>query len=268
MRRNETMFKVVFVVGILFFSIFRGGICLADEPTAVLEKLGVLFFGLEEKAGTLVVDSEPQGAAVFVDNVLKGKTPCTLDGIAPGTMTVVVELEGYASKDKELNIQPGETQALQFKLERARADAVTAVALRADPAGPTVKGTQVTFRARGSGGTGKYEYRFFKKGPATGGKWVETQAYSPKSSWTWKTAADDVGSNRITVAVRSLGSSATKAEASKGMAYEVDALPIEALLRELEQKIADADKRRVAHPSFLEELRALVQRYKEDIGSQ
>jgi hypothetical protein len=52
------------------------------------------------------------------------------------------------------------------------------------------------------------------------------------------------------------------------MVYEVAASRIEALLLDLEKKIADADKRKVANPSFLEELRDLVERYKKDIKAQ
>ena len=39
----------------------------------------------------------------------------------------------------------------------------------------------------------------------------------------------------------------------------------QALLEELQQKIDEADKRMVAHPKFLEELRALVEKYRAKI---
>lgn len=365
------MSRVIFVVVMIMFFLFQGSVCPAAGPSEKGLALGILseIFGEEEKAGTLEVDSKPEGAAVFVDNVLRGKTPCTLDGIAPGAITVLVELEGYVPQDKELEIQPGETRAMKFKLERAGVEAATAVAFSADPASPSLKGAAVTFKAKGAGGTGKYQYRFFKKGPATGEKWERVQAYSPKSTWIWKPTAEDVGSNQIAVHVKSAGSKAerealkvmpywvnavapatgvelsadpaspslkgaavtfkakgaggtgkyeyrflkkgpatgekwvrirdyspegtwtweptaedvgsnriavlvrsvgskAKREAHTGMSYEVHAAPIEALLNELEQKIEDADKRKVAHPSFLDELRGVVKRYKEQIRSK
>ena len=269
------MARVIFIVVIFLFSFFQVNICSAYEPiekSKILDKLGGVFFG-EEKAGTLDVDSEPQGAMVFVDGVLKGKTPCSLVGIAPGRLTVQVELEEYVPQEKQVEVTEDETQALKFILERARPDAATGVKLTADPASSCVKGTAVTFKAEGSGGTGKYEYRFSKKGPTKAEKWARTQKYSSKNTWTWMTTDADVGLNRIVVQVRSSGSTAKK-EAQKGMLYEVNAgeLPspdrkaLEELLRELEQKIEDGDKRMVAHPTFLDELRDLVKRYQRRIA--
>ena len=265
------MARVIPIVVIFLFSFSQVGICSAYDPK-VLEKLGEVFFG-EEKAGTLDVDSEPQGAMVFVDGVLKGKTPCSLGGIAPGRLTVQVELEEYVPQERQVEVTEDETQALKFILERARPDAATGVKLTADPASSCLKGAAVTFKAEGSGGTGKYEYRFLKKGPTTAEKWVRTQKYSSKNTWTWMTTDADVGSNRIVVHVRSSGSTA-KREAQKGMLYEVNAgelsspdrKALEELLSELEQKIDAGDKRMVAHPTFLDELRDLVKRYQRRIA--
>ena len=76
------MSKAIFFLVMIVFSFSQAGICLAEQTssrTKVLEKLGEVLFGEEEKAGTLNVDSEPRSASVFVDNVLRGKTPCSLD---------------------------------------------------------------------------------------------------------------------------------------------------------------------------------------------
>jgi PEGA domain-containing protein len=370
------MFRAIFIVGLFLFSFFQINICPADEPidkNRFLEKLGEALFG-EERAGTLDVDSEPRGAMVYVDGVLKGKTPCSLGGIAPGRWTVQVELDEYVPQENTVEVTEDETQALKFILERARPNTATGVKLTADPARSCLKGTAVTFKAEGSGGTGKYEYRFFMKGPATGDKWVKKQRYSAKNTWTWMTSYADVGRNEIVVHVRSSGSKAkkeaqkgtpyfvsavapakgakltadpagpcykgtavtfkaegsggtgkyeyrflmigpatgdkwvkkqrysakntwtwmtsdadvgankivvqvrssgskAKKEALKGILYEVNAgeppspdrRALEEFLQELEQKIEDGDKRMVAHPTFLEELRDLVKRYQRRI---
>jgi hypothetical protein len=49
-------------------------------------------------------------------------------------------------------------------------------------------------------------------------------------------------------------------------AYEADGNPqLKAMIVDLEKKILDADKRMVAHPSFLKELRTLIDKYKSQL---
>lgn len=266
------MARVISIMVIFLFSFFQVSICSGYEQLAkskFLEEMEKRLLG--EQTGTLDIDSEPQGAMVFVDGVLKGKTPCSLGGISPGNLTIQVELDDYVPQEKEVELTAGETQVLKFVLERASAGEVTGVKLVADPANSCIKGAIVTFTAEGSGGTGKYEYRFLKKGPSKDDKWVRTQKYSSKNTWTWETKDADVGSNRIVVQVRSSGSMAKK-EARKGMRYEVNEPPnpdrqaLEELLTELGQKIEDGDKRMIAHPTFLDELRDLLKRYMKRIA--
>ena len=47
-----------------------------------------------------------------------------------------------------------------------------------------------------------------------------------------------------------------------GYAADADRQTLESILSDLEKKIEDADKRMIAHPKFLEELRALVKQYR------
>jgi hypothetical protein len=266
------MARIISIMIILLFSFFQVSICSAYEQLAkskFLERMEKELLG--EKTGTLDVDSEPQGALVFVDGVLKGKTPCSLSGISPGKLTVQVQLDEYAPQEQEVEVTAGETRGFKFVLERASTGEVTGVKLVADPANSCIKGATVTFTAEGSGGTGKYEYRFSKKGPSKDGKWVRTQEYSSKNTWTWTTTDGDVGSNIIVVQVRSAGSTA-KREARNRIRYEVKKPPnpdrqaLEELLTELDQKIEDGDKKMIAHPTFLDELRDLLKRYKKRIS--
>ena len=46
---------------------------------------------LEKPTGGLLVNSEPKGARVLVDGVVRGKSPLTLDGLKPGVHTVTLE---------------------------------------------------------------------------------------------------------------------------------------------------------------------------------
>jgi hypothetical protein len=271
-KGGNTMARIISIMIILLFSFFQVSICSAYEQLAkskFLERMEKELLG--EKTGTLDVDSEPQGALVFVDGVLKGKTPCSLSGISPGKFTVQAQLDEYAPQEKEVEVTAGETQVLKFVLERASLGAATGVKLTADPANSCIKGATVTFTAEGSGGTGKYEYRFSKKGPSKDDRWIEMQKYSSQNTWAWKTTDADVGSNRIVVHVRSTGSTARR-QARNRISYEVKEPPnpdrqaLEELLTELEQKIEDGDKRMIAHPTFLDELRDLLKRYKNRIA--
>jgi hypothetical protein len=46
---------------------------------------------LEKPTGGLLVNSEPKGARVLIDGVVRGKSPLTLDGLNPGVHTVTLE---------------------------------------------------------------------------------------------------------------------------------------------------------------------------------
>ena len=65
-----------------------------------------------DKTTTLAVDSEPEGASVYVDGQIVGKTPCTLE-IDAGVrerheVIVVVSKEGYGTKRAEVPLVAGE----------------------------------------------------------------------------------------------------------------------------------------------------------------
>jgi hypothetical protein len=48
-------------------------------------------------AGTLAISSKPVGASVYLDSAMVGKTPLTLDSVAPGAHTVELKSPGYLS---------------------------------------------------------------------------------------------------------------------------------------------------------------------------
>jgi hypothetical protein len=89
--------------------------------------------------------------------------------------------------------------------------------LSATPPSPQVSGTQVTFVAAASGGSGTYEYKFWM---FTGGVWTVMQDYSSLATWTWDTTSVVPGQYAFQVHVRNAGS-ASLAEASQGAVYVV-----------------------------------------------
>jgi hypothetical protein len=73
---------------------------------------------LERFVGSLVVESEPAGAAVFVDARLRGTTPLEKPvTVTVGTRTVRVTKEGYAPFERNITVASGESAPLRARLE-------------------------------------------------------------------------------------------------------------------------------------------------------
>jgi hypothetical protein len=78
-------------------------------PVAVFEKL-VLDSGVVECV------SEPAGATVQVNGIVRGTTPCRIDRVPKGYATVVFKLKGYEDEKRELRIVPGDSQSLSLSM--------------------------------------------------------------------------------------------------------------------------------------------------------
>jgi len=57
--------------------------------------------------GTLVLNSTPVDASVVVNDVYRGKTPLTLEGVEPGTYTVTFSHFGYVKFSTPVKVEPG-----------------------------------------------------------------------------------------------------------------------------------------------------------------
>ncbi len=84
----------------------------------------------------------------------------------------------------------------------------TAVTLTANPQSPQQPGTQVTFTAAASGGSGNYQYYFTVYNPNTGIWTPNVPVYSSNASWTWNTTGLGAGKYLVQVWARSVGSTA------------------------------------------------------------
>ena len=69
-----------------------------------------------DAAGSLVVESDPAGASVYVDGRLAGETPLTLPAIAAGVHRVRVVRLGYLENSRLVTVKPGEQAALRARL--------------------------------------------------------------------------------------------------------------------------------------------------------
>jgi len=80
-------------------------ICVKDSTGA--EKCGLSFVVTTDKVGTIDLTSTPSGASVYVDSTYKGTSPCIIPGLAAGTHTVKLTLDGYSSWSKSVKVNSG-----------------------------------------------------------------------------------------------------------------------------------------------------------------
>lgn len=71
---------------------------------------------LTPEPGTLTVLSEPEGARVYLDNALRGRTPFTANRLQAGRYRIRVDLEGYDSEARSADIVATDSTTLEFRL--------------------------------------------------------------------------------------------------------------------------------------------------------
>ena len=118
-------------------------------------------------------------------------------GAASGTHYVTVYVRNAGST--------ADVEAYQQVSYVIASSGATGVTLDASPTVPPVAGTPVLFTALGSGGSGSYEYQFWR---LIGSVWTEVRPYSTTPTWTWDTTGAASGTHYVTVYVRNAGSTA------------------------------------------------------------
>ena len=87
---------------------------------------------MKMKTCSLIVESEPAGAKVYIDGELQPQdTICKIDGLKPGEVDVKVEMPEFMSKTQTVNLVPSLTKKVSFKLEHNSGG----VSFITDPAG-------------------------------------------------------------------------------------------------------------------------------------
>ena len=72
---------------------------------------------LETLPGSLAIDSDPAGAALFINGVDYGVTPYSRDSIEAGDYTVRLTKEGYDTLEQTVTVHPGEPMSRTFTLD-------------------------------------------------------------------------------------------------------------------------------------------------------
>jgi hypothetical protein len=66
--------------------------------------------------GGISITSNPLGAEAYVNNVFKGLTPVTVDGLTPGSYGVLVRLNGYQDWQSSVMVSSGKTEQVSAVL--------------------------------------------------------------------------------------------------------------------------------------------------------
>ncbi|HSQ42567.1 MAG TPA: PEGA domain-containing protein, partial [Fibrobacteraceae bacterium] len=90
---------------------------LMQKEKALRESLAKVHKDAAAQQGFLRIESEPQGAKVFVDGVESGKTPATVEHLWAGRRKVVLQLDGFQEFIATPDVQGSETTKLKAKLE-------------------------------------------------------------------------------------------------------------------------------------------------------
>jgi len=121
--------KMLDSIPCIILSVLLLAIAACSKPIVIRE--------FESKA-TLVVNSEPEGASVYVDGQTVGKTPCTveMDAGVRGrrAVTVAVSKEGYATKQARMALVAGQ----QVKWTDICLDRTTTLVVDCEPEGASV----------------------------------------------------------------------------------------------------------------------------------
>ena len=104
------------------------------ELAIVAGESQTLFVKLTGLPGTMSLSSVPDGARFYVNDRPEGKGPISLTGLAPGSYTIRVEKEGFATATKTVALENGGAIVEEFRLDNV----MGRLEVRTSPAGADV----------------------------------------------------------------------------------------------------------------------------------
>lgn len=74
---------------------------------------------LSGKTGSIMIMSDPQGADIYIDEIMSGVTPTTVGKLSAGPHDMILVKEGYQNESVEIYIAPEETVTTSISLNPA-----------------------------------------------------------------------------------------------------------------------------------------------------
>ncbi len=109
-KSTKLIYLAIAVIAILMLIFGKS----SREDLETLEKeLGLKDTG----SGFLEVETFPSDADIYVDGILKGKSPDTLYNIPAGMHNIVIKKEGYGDYSKDVNVEAGKKAFIEADLE-------------------------------------------------------------------------------------------------------------------------------------------------------
>lgn len=87
--------------------------------------------------GAIEVETEPRGVRIYVDDALRGTSPCKIEFVKAGTVEVKAEMEGFAAAKEIVDVRSNEVTKVQLRLPELKD--VGHLELLVQPAGSDVR---------------------------------------------------------------------------------------------------------------------------------
>jgi CRISPR/Cas system-associated exonuclease Cas4 (RecB family) len=88
--------------------------------------------------GSVTVQSDPDGANVYLDGEMKGLTPVAITGVSPGPHIVRIEKTGYIPYQKDITVTAGSTTIVSAALASVPPPTTGSVNIESEPEGANV----------------------------------------------------------------------------------------------------------------------------------
>lgn len=72
---------------------------------------------LMSDSGTIAVTSDPAGAEVLINGIARGKSPCRVDRIPGGSVTLEIKADGFQPHTRAVSLAAGEVQTVDAQLK-------------------------------------------------------------------------------------------------------------------------------------------------------
>jgi hypothetical protein len=93
--------------------------CSGNEILAAAETVAFALGGVLANRGTLVIQSAPKSAVVYIDGEKKGNTPVSVK-VKPGQHKIIVAARDYRMEERNVTVAPAANMSINFQLKKEK----------------------------------------------------------------------------------------------------------------------------------------------------